>query len=163
MRLSVPAALAAALVPAAALADACETVKAAYDRFAAAPAYRQSVSLEGTGTVELVMIGDAMHMQDGSGEWTTLSLEPGMRAQMMEATIPDASALADCRELGAETLDGRETTVFEYVPPAMEGVDQGPQKVWVDADGLPRRMTAVQEGSAVDVRIAYEDVSAPNQ
>ena len=51
----------------AALADACETVKAAYDKPAVAPAYSQSVAMQGMPTMHMVTIGDTLYMDQGEG------------------------------------------------------------------------------------------------
>ena len=152
-----------ALAPAGtALADACETVKAAYDRLAAAPAVAQTVTMAGMPAMRMVTIGDTLYMDPGQGTWTTVPLQPGMRAEMMAETVPDASALTGCREVGSETLDGAAMTVIEYTPPAIDGTAMAPQTVWIGADdGLPHRMTAVQDGEPFEMRIGYEGVTAP--
>lgn len=162
MRLIAFSPLLLALFPAVASADACESVKAAYDKLATAPAYRQSMTMEGMPDMHMVMIGDTLYMEQTKDKWTKMPLEPGMRAKMMHDLMPEASALKDCQDLGAEVVDGVAATVFAYTPPPIGGIEQGAQKVWVaDADGLPRRMTAEQEGKPMEVTIGYEDVTAP--
>lgn len=161
MRRLLPVLLAA--LPAGASADdACTTVKAAFDRLATVPAYRQTVAMPGMPVIRSVSIGDVMYLDQGDGAWRTVPLAPGMREQMMASVLPDAAALEGCGVVGTETLDGIETTVVVYTPPPIGGMAQGPQKVWIaDGDGLPRRMTAEMEGGALEVTIAYDGVTAP--
>lgn len=162
---ALPLALLAAIPSSPAWADACATVKAAYDKLATAPAYRQSVAMEGTPPMQLVMIGDVLYItQDATkaGGWTKMPMAPGMRAQMMQQTVPDAAALTDCREVGPDTLDGAAMTVLEYRPPPIEGLDGGLQSIWIgEADGLPHRMKAVQDGKPIEVDLAFDGVTAP--
>ena len=81
---------------------------------------------------------------------------------MMAETVPDASALTGCSEVGSETLDGAAMTVIEYTPPPIDGTAMAPQKVWIGADdGLPYRMTSVQDGEPFEMSIGYENVTAP--
>jgi hypothetical protein len=152
-----------ALVPAgAALADACETVKAAYDRMAAAPALEQTMRLEGMPPMRMITAEGKLFMDPGDGAWQAMPMDPAMRAEMMASIVPDAAALTGCAELGPETVDGVAMTVFEYTPPAFGGVQGGPQKVWIgDDDGLPHRMTAVEDGSAIEMTVVYDGVVAP--
>ncbi len=152
-----------AAMPVAALADDCQNaVKAAYDKFATTPAVKQTATIPDTPTLQMVMIGDVLYMDRGDGQWTKLPLQPGMRAEMMQDTIPDASALAGCREVGTEALDGADMTVYEYVPPPLADENPGPQKVWIGvADGLPHRMTSEQDGQKLEMTMTYEDVKAP--
>lgn len=160
MRLTIPTLALAALAPAAAVADACDTVKAAYDALAAAPAIAQTMTMAGAPTMRMVTMGDTLYIDEGAGTWTKMALPVGARAQMMASVLPDAAALKDCVEAGTETLDGAEMTVIEYTPPAIGGIEQGPQKVWIDAEGRPRRMISVEAG-ALDMTISYQDVTAP--
>jgi hypothetical protein len=152
-----------ALAPAgAALADACETVKDAYDRMAAAPALDQTMRMEGMPEMRMITAEGKIFMNAGDGTWQTMPLDPAMRAEMMASIVPDAAALTGCAELGPETLDGVAMTVFEYTPPAFGGVQGGPQKVWIgDEDGLPHRMTAVEEGMSMEMTVVYEGVVPP--
>lgn len=151
-----------AAAPAAAFADACETVKAAYDRLAAAPAVHQTITMPAQRPMQMVVVDGAMYVDPGQGTWMTIPMDPAMRQQMMAQTIPDAAALRDCREAGAEDLGGLATTIYEYLPPSMAGETPQPQRVWIgDADGLPRRMTTTAEGGAMEMTIVYEDVVAP--
>ncbi len=142
-------------------ADACQTVLDAYTALSKAPAYRQTVSGPGAPPMELVAVGDTLYMQDGES-WTKLPLQPGMRAQMMADIVPEAAALSDCVELGSETVDGVDATIYGYQPPPIEGVPgMGPQKVWIGADGLPRRMTAEGDDGTLEVRLSFDNVTSP--
>ena len=148
--------------PESALAGPCDDVKTAYDRLAVAPAVAQTVTMTGMPPMRMVTIGDTLYMDQGEGTWITVPLQPGMRAEMMAKTVPDASALSGCSEVGSETLDGAAMTVIEYTPPPMEGMAPAPQKVWIGAeDGLPYRMTSVQDGEPFEMSIGYEGVTAP--
>lgn len=142
-------------------ADDCETVLNAYTAMSRAPAYHQTMAMPGVA-LEMIAIGDALYMKDGA-EWMKLPVTPGMREQMMAQIMPDATALRDCRSVGSETLDGVDTSIYEYQPPEIEGAGpMGVQRVWIaDADGLPRRMAAEQDGETIDIRISYEDVTPP--
>ncbi len=140
----------------------CETVAAAYAALAKVPAYRQVTELNGKPLLDAIMIGDTFYVNN-DGVWSKMPLGPGMREEMMKKVIPDASALTGCKALGSEKLDGLDTSIFEYQPPPMEGVEaSGPQRVWIGVgDGLPRRMTSDQVGKAIDVRITFDNVAAP--
>lgn len=158
----VAAVLAATLLPgAAARADACATVKAAYDRLATVPAVAQTLVTPGAPTMQMVTLGDTLYLDKGDGAWTTIPLSPGMRAQMMASAIPSSDALTACTEQAAETLDGAPMTVFEYTPPSMDGQPSPPQTVWIDADGLPRRMTTQLDDGPLEMTLVYEGVTAP--
>lgn len=151
-----------AVAPAAAFADACETVKAAFDRLAAAPSVHQTISMPGQAPMQMVVVGGAMYVDPGEGAWMTIPVDPAMRRQMMAQTIPDAAALKDCRETGTEDLGGIATTIYAYLPPSMAGEAPEPQQVWIGAaDGLPRRMTTTVEGEPMEMTIVYEGVTAP--
>lgn len=144
-----------------AAADACQTVLDAYLALARAPAYRQVVATPGAPSMEMITVGDTLFVKD-EGAWAKLPLRPGMREQMMSQMVPDAAALKNCEELGTETLEGVATTIYGYEPPPMDGVPAtGPQKVWIGEDGLPRRMTAEQDGGTVDVTMSFDGVTAP--
>lgn len=153
-----------ALAPAAALADACDTVKASFDRLATAPAVHQTMAIEGMPPMQLVAIGDNMYMSQDGSSWMQVPLPPGGRAAQMETVMPDASALSDCREAGSEDIGGTATTIFEYLPPSFAGETPSPQKLWIgDADGMPYRMTTVVDGTAMEIGMVYEGVVAPIQ
>ncbi len=144
-----------------AAADACQTVLEAYVALSKAPTYRQVVATPDAPPMEMVTVGDTLFVKD-EGAWAKLPLQPGMREQMMSQIMPDAAALKNCEELGTETLEGIATTIYGYEPPPMEGVSAtGPQKVWIGEDGLPRRMTAEQDGGAVEITLSFDGVTAP--
>lgn len=156
-------ALILALVPATAMADDCQTiVKNAYDKLSVAPAVRQTLTMDGSPTMEMVMLGDTLYMDQGKGGWTKLPLQPGMRQQMMQQTIPNASVLAECGEMGGESVEGRAMTIYQYLPPSIAGETPTLQKVWIgDDDGLPHQMTTEQEGAPMMMTLAYDGVTAP--
>ena len=146
---------------ASAAADACQTVLDAYVALSKTPAYRQTIDAPGATRMEMMAIGDTLYVKD-EGDWTKLPLQPGMREEMMSQMVPDASALKNCEEVGSESLGGVSTTIYAYEPPPIEGVpDTGPQKVWIDGEGLPRRMTADQEDGRLEVDMYFDDVTAP--
>lgn len=151
-----------ALAPAAAFADACETVIAALGKFAAAPAVHQTISMVDQPPIQMVAIGDAMYVDPGKGAWMKLPLQPGGRAAMMQDVMPDATALKDCHEAGTENIEGAAMTVYEFLPPSFAGEVPQPQKLWIgDADGLPHRMTAIADGKPMEMTVSYEGVTAP--
>jgi len=151
-----------AAAPAAAFADACETVRAAFEKLATAPAVHQTVAIADMPTMQMVIVGDAMYVDQGAGTWMKVPVNPGLRAQMLQETVPDASALKECREAGAEAISGVAATVFEYLPPSFAGETPAPQKLWIgDADGLPYRMITVSAGKSMEMTISYAGVTAP--
>lgn len=151
-----------ALAPGLALADDCETVKAALDRLAAAPAIHQTVTMGDEAPMQLVALGDTMYIDQGTGAWMKVPLQPGMRAQMMAQALPDATALSDCRQGGTEEIAGVATTIYEYMPPSFGGEAPQAQKLWIgDADGLPYRMTSMADGKPMAMTVVYDGVVAP--
>ncbi|MFZ1681556.1 MAG: hypothetical protein WAT70_11105 [Rhizobiaceae bacterium] len=154
-----PALLAAAcLLPAAALADACAPVAAAYAKLGEVPAYRQVIAIAGQEDAETIAVGDTLYIRSGDGR-ETLPLPPGGRKQIMSQIVGNGQ-LTDCAPAGAESIDGVATTAHGYQPPKMGNFPMSRQTVWIgDADGLPRRM-ATDDGST-SVEISYEGVVAP--
>jgi hypothetical protein len=153
--------LAAVLVAAQAAtarADDCAPIRAAYEKLAAAPAYRQIIKMPGQPPVEARAVGDMFYMRDGDG-WESVRMKPGGRAEMMSQVIGQDGGLSRCAELAGDAWKGAAMKVYSYQPPAMGDVPVGgPQTLWVGAeDGLPRRMTA----DTVELEISYEDVKAP--
>jgi hypothetical protein len=143
-----------------ALAGDCDAVADAYDLLSKAPAYRQLTSLDGQPLLDSIAVGDDLYVRDGDS-WTKTSLEKGQRAAMTKRMVPDAASLKDCASAGDETLDGAAMHVYDYTPPAVQGVgDPGPQRVWIGADdGLPHRMAS--ESTKTDVRLTFDGVTAP--
>ncbi|MBB1248459.1 hypothetical protein [Rhizobium sp. G21] len=80
---------------------------------------------------------------------------------MTKHMVPDAASLKDCAVAGDETLDGAAMHVYDYTPPAVQGVgDPGPQRVWIGADdGLPHRVTSAR--AKTDARLTFDGVTAP--
>ncbi|WP_280777618.1 hypothetical protein [Rhizobium sp. SG_E_25_P2] len=143
-----------------ALAGDCDAVADAYDLLSKAPAYRQLTSLDGKPLLDSIAVGDDLYVKDGES-WTKTSLEKGQRAAMTKRMVPDAASLKDCAAAGDETLDGAAMHVYDYTPPAVQGVgDPGPQRVWIGADdGLPHRMAS--ESTKTDVRLQFDNITAP--
>ena len=143
-----------------ALAGDCDAVADAYDLLSKAPAYRQLTSLDGKLLLDSIAIGDDLYVRDGEN-WTKTSLEKGQRAAMTKRLVPNAASLEDCASAGDETLDGAAMHVYDYTPPAVQGVgDPGPQRVWIGAgDGLPHRMAS--ESTKTDVRLQFDNITAP--
>lgn len=143
---------------AAAEANDCQTVADAYDALGKVAAYRQTVSLNGEVLMEAIAVGDKLYRKDGNS-WSAIDLGAGGRAAMQKKAIPGADSLKDCAKVGLDTLDGVDTVMFDYTPPPMAGAGElGPQRIWI-SDGLPLRMTSEQ--SKTDVRISYDNVTAP--
>lgn len=148
-----------ALSPAAAFADDCAPVLAAYGKLAEVPAYRQVVAMAGQPGMETIAVGDTLYVQT-HGKWTKMPLPPGGRKQVMQQALGGTDGIKACAAAGADAIGGAAMTVHAYDPPAMGGFNTGRQKVWIgDADGLPHRM-ATEDGSTI-VEIAYEGVVAP--
>ena len=146
-------------------ADDCATVYKALTDLAAVPAVAQTIAMAGMeAPMRSVAIGDALYTNDGAG-WTKLPLAPGGRLGILTSMVPDSSSLKDCTDLGGETVEGRATTVYSYVPPVPKGMEGlagagDPQKLWIgDADGLPYRM----ETGETKMSMTYEGVVAPIQ
>lgn len=146
-------------------ADDCATVYKALTDLAAVPAVAQTIDMGGQAApMQSVAIGDALYTNVGDG-WAKLPLAPGGRLGILKSLVPDSASLKDCANLGRETVDGRATTVYSYVPPVPEGMEGlagagDPQKLWIaDADGLPYRM----ETGATKMSMTYEGVVAPIQ
>lgn len=150
---------AALFAPAAAYADDCAPIVAAYTKLAEVPAYRQVIALAGQEGAETIAIGDTLYVRSGGDDWRRMDLAPGGRRQtVMQFLVKDA--LKGCAAAGAEVLDGAAMTKYGYEPPAMGGFTMARQTLWIgDADGLPYRM-ASDDGSTT-VEIAYEGVVAP--
>jgi hypothetical protein len=157
-RLAVLALAISAALPSAARADPCAPIVAAYEKLAAAPAYRQVITAFGQPPVEAVAVGDRLFMREG-GEWDSIELKPGARQEMMASVIGQAGGLKNCVEKPGATVDGAAVKVFSYEPPAMGDLPGGgEQTLWIGAaDGLPRRM----EAGAVEMVITYDGVTAP--
>lgn len=144
-------------------ADDCATVYKALTDLAAVPAVAQTIAMAGLAApMQSVAIGDAVYANDGGG-WKKMPLAPGGRVGILKSMVPDSASLKDCTNLGAESVDGRATTVYRYVPPVPKGMEGlpgagDPQKLWIgDADGLPYRM----ETGTTKMSMAYEGVVAP--
>lgn len=156
-RLPILAVLAAAgALPA--RADDCATIHGVFEALAGVPAYSQQILMAGDTPAETVAVGETLYVR-ADGEWSKLELGPGGRLAAMRMAIPDAASLKDCSVVGDEVVEGVETTVYRYLPPDMGGMAQGPQKLWVGADGLPVKMES-EDGTTV-VTIAYSGVTAP--
>lgn len=159
MRLpTLSAALVLTLSPAAAYADDCAPIAAAYAKLAEVPAYRQVIALAGGEGAETVAIGDTLYVKSG-GEWQRMDLPPGGRRQTVMQFL-DKDALKGCAVAGADTLNGAAMTKYGYEPPVMGGFPMSRQTLWIgDADGLPHRMASDDGSTTVD--ISYEGVVAP--
>lgn len=152
-----------AAVPAASQAGEaeCQAVVAAFTRLAEAPAYRQTVTLPGVGTMAMATIGDTLYAE-ADGAWTKLPLRPGGRKEMMQQII-GTRPLENCEAAGSETVDGVATAIFAYRVPPIEGISPEPsdQRVWIaDADGLPVRMVSA-DGTEVSLSFAPFDPPVP--
>ncbi|WP_155905034.1 hypothetical protein [Methylopila sp. M107] len=136
-------------------ADACAPIASAFEKLAAAPAYRQVIRAFGQKPVTSLAIGQKFYIQQ-DGQWQALQLKEGGRLDMMKAAV--GVGLNDCQEKTPQTLDGAEVKVFAYSPPpAAQAEGAVPQTLWVGADGLPRRIFS----TTAEVEINYDDVKAP--
>lgn len=150
---------AALFIPlAAAQADECQIIVDAYHNMFKQPAIGETINQKDQKPMEMRIIGDEMHMNNGSG-WTKVPASPGMRDQMMKSILPDSSVLSDCKSAGGETLNGVETQAYDYFIPEMEKLMKGAgqQRVLIGPDGLPRAMRS----GDTDVVITYEGVTTP--
>ena len=148
------------LAPALSLANECQTVADAYAALGKAPAYRQTVTMGGKPLAELIVVGDTIYNKSKKG-WTAMDVGAGGRVAMQKKALPDAASLRDCARVGPDTFAGTDAVMYDYTPPAVEGLGElGPQRVWIGtADGLPHRMTSVQ--SKTDVSLSFDSVTAP--
>jgi outer membrane lipoprotein-sorting protein len=161
MRLSPKTLLIAAAITAPSSAFAgpadCENIAAAYEKLGALPAVRQQVSSSDGSKMESIMLGDALFL-NADGEWTKMQLQPGQRAAMFKQLF-DKLSIDTCTPAGGDTLDGRATTMFDYVVPPLGGGKADTQRVWIGADdGLPRQMLS-QDGTRVV--LSFEGIEAP--
>jgi hypothetical protein len=161
MRIAALALFVSAAASGPALAGACDDVKAAFDRLAAAPQVRQTIRMGDMPPMRMVALETALYLDQGEGTWVTLPLQPGARAEMMAQTMPDASALRDCREAGSEQVEGIDTTIFVFLPPSFGGEPPTLQRLWVGEDGRPYRMETTVDGGPMEMTMAYEGVTAP--
>jgi hypothetical protein len=138
--------------------EACDAVMGAYAKLAEAPAVRQTVRVASGTPIEMIAVGDTMYMNHGGG-WKAMPMKPGARKEMAAAATE--GGLSGCAEVGSESLDGREVTVYAYTPPPVGGRTPGPQQLSIGADGLPYRMTGTVEGDPIEMRMTYDGVTAP--
>lgn len=136
----------------------CEPILEAFQALAARDTYAQTVTMDGS-VVEMRVLPDAMYVK-ADGQWNSMPGGPEMRQQMLAQIMPDASALADCRMVGPETVGDVATTAYDYVIPELEAISAGAgtQRLLIrDEDGLP----LVLRSSGVEVVITYDGVVAP--
>ena len=139
-------------------ANDCQIIHDAYQAMAKQSALQQTIALKDQKPMEMRIIGNDMYMNDGTS-WSQIPAATGMREQMMKQMMPDASALENCKEAGSETINGIETTAYDYFIPAVEKMmaGTGQQRVFIGPDGLPYRMRS----GDTDVTLTYQGVVAP--
>jgi hypothetical protein len=148
-------------------AEDCATIVNALKATAAAPALRQFLSIPsrpGGERLFSVQLGDVVYVSLGIGgasHWQKMSRSK-MRAEAEEA-MQDVT-YHDCKLLGPETVNGYQTSIYEYT---MQDGSGGPaqirpggrSKIWIGTDGLVLRQDAAGGSS---VRYEYNAVEAPN-
>lgn len=146
------------LQPHIAQANECQIIVDAYAAMAKQPAMSETIQLKDQPPMEMRIVGNDMYMNDGTS-WTKMPASTGMRDQMMKQMMPDANALENCKDAGSETINGIETSAYDYFIPSVEKMmaGTGQQRVFIGSDGLPYAMRS----GGTDVTITYKDVVAP--
>ena len=121
---------------------------------------------------EFIIVPGATYMKQG-GQWQKLPMD---MSQMVKSMTPDAlrqgyDNMTNVKDLGSETIDGRETRVYEYDTRAtIMGIEATSHvKAWIDADShLPVKQvvtgTAMGMTSTTDQRYEFDsaiEVDAP--
>jgi len=151
-------ALLLAAQPVTALEPHCETYLAAVEKTAAQPA-RHSVSDLGEGMRTEAIIKDGQMYMQVDGRW--MQGPPGfvaMEAELNADLRSGKTRLHDCQQLGRESVDGIQTTVYSYrldlpgLPASAE-----PAKAYIGDDGLIH----AQASDGAKVRTRFVGVTAP--
>jgi len=145
-----------------AAADDCAPIVKAELATAAAPGFRQYMSLpaaaaDGVGERLLsVALGDMVYMAiGGPGSWQKMDRKEIIA--MARAAADDAD-YRDCKALGSEPIGDVEAAVYQFTM-ASKSNSFAPSraKVWIGYDGLLRKQ-ATDQGS---FRYEFDDVKAP--
>lgn len=149
-----------ASVPAHALDAACEPFVKASEKTSAQPARHQVSSLGADAQRMESIVKDGQMFMQINGKWVQgppnfFTMEQAQHADLRSGKIK----LSDCKNLGRETVDGINTTVYSVhmLVPGMPA-PTGPGKLYIGDDGL----IYAQAGAGYKVRIRYTDVVAPN-
>jgi hypothetical protein len=141
-----------------ALDPACETYVRAAEKSAQQPA-RHTITETGGMRLEVIVI-DGKTYSGMDGKWRRLSngssnqfaAEQKLIASIRSGEYP----MNGCRKLGAQSVDGIETTVYAYTL-KLPGLPSGEAKAFIGSDGLVH----AQSTSDAKVRHRYRGVSAP--
>ena len=153
-----PAVAAGGLRVPTAAADDCAPIVKAELATAAAPAFRQYMSL-GDGKAERLLsiaLGDTVYMAlGGQAGWQRMDRKD-ILAMAKEAA--DDADYRDCKSLGPERAGGVETAVYQFTM-ASKSNEFAPSraKAWIGADGLLRKQST-EKGS---FRYEFDNVKAP--
>ena len=148
---------AAGLDPRAAAADDCAPIVKAELATAAAPGFRQYMSVAGGKDERLLSItlGDSVYMAMGPGDWRKMDRSE-IIAMAKEAA--DDADYRDCTALGSESIGGADAAVYQFTMASKSNSFAPSQaKVWIGDDGLLRKQ-ATDKGS---IRYEFDDVKAP--
>lgn len=136
----------------------CAPIIAATEKSAAQPARHSTTDLGGN-LLEAIIVDGVMYQKMG-GTWRKLKTDFGAAerktiAQMRSGEI----SLKDCAQIGTQSFDGRQTTVYQYraVIPGAQGLGDGLAKLYVGADGLIYGLTT----DSSTLRQRYTNVSVP--
>lgn len=114
----------------------------------------------GTSTAETIFTPEGMFLKL-DGKWTKnpIRITAADRAKEVELA---ASTISECKALGAESLAGVPTLVYEYKQELVEG-PVSENKVWVGtADGLPRKLESRSGAGTVIQLLRYgADLNMP--
>ncbi len=106
------------------------------------------------GTHETVLVGTHRFDRDGQGAWT----QSDVGAPLTTASFAFAAAPHRVRQIGSETIDGRETVVIALVSGAPP--DERYYRLWIDATNLRvQRYTMMATGHYMGG--TYRDFNAP--
>jgi hypothetical protein len=117
--------------------------------------------------VEMVMIGAANYSRSRGGAWAKSNAEMPIIFTSLKNISQDLEANNSVRSLGNEDLDGIATHIYQYnatMPPAPGTIESSPvtyiAKLWIGADGLPRKLERQQPNGETKTTIVYYDYNA---
>ena len=124
-----------------------------------------------TDDVEFIILPGKTWMKQG-GQWQALPMDMSAMVKSMspEAVKQAEANMANVKEIGAETIDGKSTTAYEYdTSMKMMGITaKSHVKVYIDGDGLIVRQESTGEAAGQNsvTKHDYEydesiDITAP--
>lgn len=146
----------AAAVPVAAAADkACAPILKAQIAQSRAQRYIVKTTIageRGSDESETMIVPEGMFIRR-DGKWTKSStqLTPKDRAELIEFGEKNIS---DCKRIGKESLRGKAMSIYTYKQKAPD-LPSSDVKLWIGADGLPRKLEARSGNSSVAQVISY--------